>query len=406
LVPHNINLDEAEAELKLAAGDLWNVGFEVTLVYNLGNDQRKIACEMMRDAIQSLNAKRTGKPEFKVSVVGLDWPVFLDYEEYLYMPMFFVGWLVDFAHPDNFARPYMHTYGDFSYFQGYSDPHVDDLIDAAIIEPNTAVSDVMYKELQYIYWYDNPGLPLIQAVGRRWQRDWVRGWYYNELYPGMYFYDLYKVTNPAATPIDVSAQDTILDVAAFLTADHGSATVEIQYPYGAGQRPEIPVWLNVVRLDAAGEVVILVSVVYYTSAGYMITVDTYLDSMSGGESVNETIPLNIPTLTLSANYTVQGRVGIFSSGAYDTDTTNDVVGGGSFAAVWLLGDVNNDGIVEMMDFYAASQAFGTYPGHPRWNISCDIYGPAGPATSPTYAGDGLVEMMDFYTLSIQFGKSV
>jgi peptide/nickel transport system substrate-binding protein len=404
LVPHNIDLDVAEAEFKLAA--VWDVGFEVSICYNLGNDQRKIACEMIRDAIQSLNSRRPDKPAFKVNVVGLDWPVFLDYEELFWMPMFFVGWLADFAHPDNFARPYMHTYGDFAFYQGYSDPHVDDLIDSAIIEPDPAVSNPMYQELQYIYWRDCPGLPLIQALGRRFEREWVRGWYYNQLYPGLYFYDLWKTIAAPPSPCDLSAQESIMDVTAYLIADHGKADVEIAYPYGTEQTPAFDITFSVARKDVnTYDVPIVYTVVYMNSSGYIFAIEAYTDILGPGGSLSDYFTMDNPSLKIGA-YTVQGQVWVFAINYYDTNETNNIDLGGGFEAKWLLGDVNNDRIVEMMDFYEASNAFMTYPGHARWNIRCDVYGEDGAATSPKYAGDGQVEMMDFYVLSIQFYKSL
>jgi hypothetical protein len=39
---------------------------------------------------------------------------------------------------------------------------------------------------------DCPSFPIIQASGRRWQKYWVKGWYYNALYPSQYYYKLYK----------------------------------------------------------------------------------------------------------------------------------------------------------------------------------------------------------------------
>jgi len=63
--------------------------------------------------------------------------------------------------------------------------------------------------------------------------------------------------------------------------------------------------------------------------------------------------------------------------------------------VVIIGDINGDDYVELMDFYVASQAFGSTIGGPRWNPNADI------ASWPD--GDGFIELMDFFVLSQHFG---
>jgi hypothetical protein len=50
----------------------------------------------------------------------------------------------------------------------------------------------MYADLDDIYLTDNPGFPIAQPQGRRWQQYWVKGWYYNALYQSTYYYHIYK----------------------------------------------------------------------------------------------------------------------------------------------------------------------------------------------------------------------
>ena len=125
--------------------------------------------------------------------------------------MFSVGWLVDIAHPDNFARPFMHTYGDFSSYQRYSNPYVDAVLDVARVEQNETRAYEMYQELQGIYYDDAVGLPLAQPTTRTWVRDWVRGYYYNQLYPGVYYAHRYKITSDLE-PVDLDVTTSITPV--------------------------------------------------------------------------------------------------------------------------------------------------------------------------------------------------
>jgi parallel beta-helix repeat protein len=58
----------------------------------------------------------------------------------------------------------------------------------------------------------------------------------------------------------------------------------------------------------------------------------------------------------------------------------------------ITGDVNGDRKVELKDVYAVAKAYGSVPGHPRWNPLCDIN------------KDGKVELKDYYTTCKNYGK--
>jgi peptide/nickel transport system substrate-binding protein len=90
----------------------------------------------------------------------------------------------------------MHSNGDYASAQGYSNPRVDELIEKGIAEINPDKRKEIYYELQRLYFEDVPSFIIDQGLGRHWARDWVKGWYYNPIYPGAplstYFYDLWK----------------------------------------------------------------------------------------------------------------------------------------------------------------------------------------------------------------------
>ncbi|MBS7635424.1 ABC transporter substrate-binding protein [Candidatus Bathyarchaeota archaeon] len=218
LEKYSLNLEKVEQLLKEATftqdgvtKSVWEWGFKFTLLYNIGNDQRKIANELLISAIESLNAKRPGLPPFEIENLGLDWPVYLDALEVGTMPAFQIGWLADFADADNFVRPFMHSLGDFTYYQSvwedpnYDTAYIDDLIERGIKTPDGPEREAVYKELQRLYHDLVPSIPTVQPLGRRWQRFWVQGWYYNALYPGLYFYHLWKGYAPPPPPPPVSA---------------------------------------------------------------------------------------------------------------------------------------------------------------------------------------------------------
>jgi hypothetical protein len=111
---------------------------------------------------------------------------------------------------------------------------------------------------------------------------------------------------------------------------------------------------------------------------------------------------NGTAITLTFQWNTTG----FSKGTYhitafaipilgETGTTDNIFVKGSIQ-VTILGDVNGDGYVEMMDYWVISQAYGSKPGDPNWNPNADIYDPPN--------GDGMIEMMDYWVISQHYGE--
>ena len=181
---------------------VWDSGFTLTLAYNTGNDQRRIAVEMIRDFFTTLSTfeGRVG-PAFTCIITNIDWGVYLDQIFAGFpgeLPMWSIGWLADFADADNFGRPYMHSYGDFSYYQGYSADNgwgdaKDSLLDQALLAPDGPGRQALYTQLAMMYYNDAVSIPITCPRGRIWLNYWVKGWYYDALYPAFYVRDYFKM---------------------------------------------------------------------------------------------------------------------------------------------------------------------------------------------------------------------
>ncbi|MEM4211753.1 MAG: ABC transporter substrate-binding protein [Nitrososphaerota archaeon] len=184
---YEFDLAKAEEYFKKAYnGELWEKGFYLEILYNVGNVPRKTAAEILKENIEKLN------PKFKIYIRGVEWPTYLRAMVRSQLPLYIIGWLADYPDPHNFVHPFMHSHGAFSAWQGYSNPHVDELIERGISETDPAKRREIYYELQRIYYEEVPSFVLVQNLGRHWERDWVQGWYYNPIHPGIYFYDLSK----------------------------------------------------------------------------------------------------------------------------------------------------------------------------------------------------------------------
>jgi hypothetical protein len=58
----------------------------------------------------------------------------------------------------------------------------------------------------------------------------------------------------------------------------------------------------------------------------------------------------------------------------------------------LCSDVNGDGVVDILDISTVATAYGSYPGHPKWNSGADLN------------NDGVVDMLDIAVVAKDFGK--
>jgi len=124
--------------------------------------------------------------------------------------------------------------------------------------------------------------------------------------------------------------------------------------------------------------------------GHLLNTDTRTDFEinSGNSSIYMT--LKIPQWAATGNATIY-------SGAF---TMLPSLGGVSYCPevtasfeIILLGDINKDGKVDIQDVATAALAFGSFPGHPRWNPSTDIN------------QDGKVDIKDIGIVAQNFGQS-
>jgi peptide/nickel transport system substrate-binding protein len=182
---YTLDLAKAEEYFRAAwGGQVWENGFEFTMVYNSGNIPRQTACEILQENLFTINEK------FLVAILPMTWPTILDS---IFtdtdvskgpLPLFQIGWLADYPDADNFATPFMHSSGDFSYYQGYGYAELDAKIETARYMDSGPARDAAYKELSDIYYNDAPGIMLSQPLGRRWFTKYIKGFYFNPTIPG------------------------------------------------------------------------------------------------------------------------------------------------------------------------------------------------------------------------------
>ncbi|MGC9530358.1 MAG: ABC transporter substrate-binding protein [Candidatus Bipolaricaulaceae bacterium] len=189
---YTFDMEKAEEHMRLAHdGKVWETGFTFTLLYNEGNDARRVICEILEANIEAMN------PKFHIDVRGVPWSTYLDFMVTTKMPLFVIGWLADFPDPHNFVVPFAHSTGTFSGWQGDTliqmfERKYDPLIAAAMATTDQEERAQIYYQIEEMSFEDCYDLWLPQVNGYRNLRDWVQGYPFNPVFPGPYAYLIYK----------------------------------------------------------------------------------------------------------------------------------------------------------------------------------------------------------------------
>jgi|GEM_PF-656781 len=105
--------------------------------------------------------------------------------------------------------------------------------------------------------------------------------------------------------------------------------------------------------------------VYYDNN--TIDTQTVTDLLPGGEATL-TFLWNTTGLEPCNSHTIRAEA---SHVPYEIDLTNNYFTDG-YVKIKIWGDINNDGKVDITDMATLAIAFGSYPGHPRWNPDADL----------------------------------
>lgn len=188
---YHLDLKQAEERFRKAlGGKLWEQGFHFTIAFNSGNLPRQTVCQIIKRNVESLN------PKFKIDVRSVEWPTFLDASNASKLPLFVLGWNADYPDPHDFAFPILHSKGNYPMIQKFKNPEIDRLIDEGETETDPAKRKKIYAKLQAVEFEEVPSLVIVDSVLYRTQREWVKGWYNNPIFPdspyGSYYYTIYK----------------------------------------------------------------------------------------------------------------------------------------------------------------------------------------------------------------------
>ncbi|MFZ5858355.1 MAG: ABC transporter substrate-binding protein [Chloroflexota bacterium] len=199
--PHyTFDLAKAEEEFKLAdvdkdgipagedpEGDVWTTGFRVQMSFNQGNPTRQTIAEILAGSLAQVNEL------FVVETLGLPWPAYLRAQRALQIPIMTGGWLEDIHDPHNWYQPY--TTGTYGGRQGLPDDvkeQFKEILNRGVAELDPAKRAEIYKEANQLYYDLAVALPLYVATSHGFQQRWVEGVILNPIFPGLYYYTIYK----------------------------------------------------------------------------------------------------------------------------------------------------------------------------------------------------------------------
>jgi peptide/nickel transport system substrate-binding protein len=186
--PYNLTLAKSQLE-NSTYGDLIALGFTVPLFYNSGNTYREAACNILKDALESLSAN------IHINIVPVTWATYIPMmnTQPSAMPAWFVGWAPDYADPDDYVLPFLHsTLGIYPYGMSYANTSLDLLIEQAAGELNTTKRAQEYSNITIAANHDLPYIWLDQGKNFHIERAWIHGYYFNPMYSGFYYYQFSK----------------------------------------------------------------------------------------------------------------------------------------------------------------------------------------------------------------------
>ena len=194
---YTFDLTQAEAEFKASTltaptgGPLWDTGFHVQMLYNLGNSTRQAVAEILAANIHAVNSK------FVVDVVGLAWPDYLAAQRAGMIPIMTGGWLEDIHDPHNWYQPYLvGAYGARAHIPDSLKAQFQVLIDQGVSATDFAGRDTIYKQLNQSIYNNAVFILLGGSTNHAFIQSRIKGQVLNPIFPGNYYYTIYKSSTP------------------------------------------------------------------------------------------------------------------------------------------------------------------------------------------------------------------
>ncbi len=177
------------AKLQSADGrGVWETGFRMAIAYPSGNTAFQTIAQIWQQELAQVN------PKFVISVTGIPWQVYVNGQINRQIPIFYGRWVADIADPHNWVVPY--TSGCFAIRQGLPagiKNQYRQLADLAARTPDLQQREILYAELNHVYYENATALLLYQAPESVSMPRYVQGYTPNPFLPGtVNWYSIHK----------------------------------------------------------------------------------------------------------------------------------------------------------------------------------------------------------------------
>jgi peptide/nickel transport system substrate-binding protein len=181
---------QAAAHFKAAfGGELWKRGFRFRLAYPEGRDSQQALAQMLKKNVEALN------PLFRIDAAATQSSSLMAMSALRQRTLGIENWYADFADPDDFAFPLLHSAGLYA-SNGYSNPEADRLVEVAAAASDPQERARLYSRLQDIAADDVVFVVISEGGYTRAQRSWIKGYRFLSIFPSSpwssYYYDLSK----------------------------------------------------------------------------------------------------------------------------------------------------------------------------------------------------------------------
>ena len=192
-VHYSMDLKKCEESFKASTlkskdgKSLWDVGFRIQMAYNQGNNTRQTVAEILAGNLAKVN------PLFSLETLGLPWAAYLRAQRAKQLPIMTGGWLEDIHDPHNWYQPYTTgTYGGRQALPADVKAQFKTILDQGVAELDPAKRAEIYKGANQLYYDLAVGTPLVLATGHGFIQRWVEGQLTNPIFPGFYYYTMFK----------------------------------------------------------------------------------------------------------------------------------------------------------------------------------------------------------------------
>jgi peptide/nickel transport system substrate-binding protein len=195
---------------------LANMSYRLEFYYNLGNNQRGNACLLLKDGLNAiLNDPASIKPAspLTINVMAITWPNYLYQFSHKQLPLFFLGWVPDYADPDNFVAPFVESTGAWASriglggSTGWYKALVDGWIIGAAQSGNSTQRIILYGEIQQAIVNQTAYIWAYQLQDFHVEAASMNGYQFNPMHD-VYFYHYWKESATTTTSTTTTTTTT------------------------------------------------------------------------------------------------------------------------------------------------------------------------------------------------------